>query len=335
MSQPTVSILTPFKNTERYLDDCLQSIINQTFENWELLIVDDNSTDKSHAIVNAYAEKDKRIKLFKNEGNGIIDALRLAFSESSGQYITRMDSDDIMPPEKLRFMLEDLKFHGKKHVALGLVKYFGTHDIGDGYSKYEAWLNQLTQTGRNYSEIFKECVIPSPCWMVHRDDLETCGGFTPNRYPEDYDLTFRFYKHNLKCIPSQNLLHYWRDYSTRTSRTHEHYAQNHFLHLKVDYFLDLEYDSQRPLTVWGAGQKGKTTAKLLQNHKVPFYWICDNPQKIGKHIYGELLRSFEYLKQLERPQSIVTVANTQAQAEIRAYFKSQHMEPMVDYFFFC
>ncbi|MEH6536042.1 MAG: glycosyltransferase family 2 protein [Psychroserpens sp.] len=335
MQKPLISILTPFQNTAQYLPECIESIINQSYPHWELLIVDDHSTDKSHDIVLAFADKDKRIKLLKNTGTGIIDALRLAFSKSQGNYITRMDSDDIMHSEKLEVMLKDLQTHGKQHIALGLVKYFNANGIGDGYAKYESWLNGLTRKGQNYSEIYKECVIPSPCWMLHRDDFLACGAFTPNRYPEDYDLTFRFYTKNMKCIPSQNLLHYWRDYSTRASRTHEHYAENHFLELKVDYFLELNYNPLRPLTIWGAGKKGKKVAQLLKRKQVPFIWICDNPKKIGKHIYDELLFSFEHLEAIEQPQSIVTVANHESQEEIKAYFISQQMSSMVDYFFFC
>jgi glycosyltransferase involved in cell wall biosynthesis len=335
MNHDSISILTPFKNTTSYLEACLDSIIAQDYEHWELLIVDDHSTDNSYDLVNAYAEKDKRIKLFKNKGQGIIDALRLAFSESSGSFITRMDSDDLMHPKKLSTMLKDLKTHGKQHLALGLVTYFSENGIGDGYAKYESWLNTLTQNGDNYSEIYKECVIPSPCWMLHRDDFLDCGALTPDRYPEDYDLTFRFYKNDIKCIPSNTVLHYWRDYSTRASRTHEHYAENHFLELKVDYFLELNYDNSRPLSVWGAGQKGKKVTKLLKLKGIDFTWICDNPKKIGKHIYDELLYSFEHLKVLERPQSIVTVANTESQAEIKAYFECHGMLTMKDYFFFC
>ncbi|MCK8480686.1 glycosyltransferase family 2 protein [Psychroserpens algicola] len=335
MNQETISILIPFKNTEHYLEECLDSVIAQEHQNWELLIVDDHSTDNSYTLVSAYAEKDKRVKLFKNKGNGIIEALRLAFSESSGTYITRMDSDDIMHPQKLGTMLKDLKSHGRQTVALGLVKYFSADGIGEGYAKYEAWLNTLTREGENYSEIYKECVIPSPCWMLHRDDLLACNAFTPNRYPEDYDLTFRFYKHNITCIPSQKLLHYWRDYSTRASRTDKHYTENHFLELKVDYFLELDYNASRPLTLWGAGQKGKRVAKLLKQKQVPFIWVCDNPKKIGKHIYDEQLFGFEHLKTLSNPQTIVTVANNESQLEIKTYLKNQGMSAMQDYFFFC
>ena len=317
------------------MPECIDSILNQTYTDWELLIIDDHSTDDSHNIVVEYSKKDPRIKLYKNSGSGIIQALQTAFNHSEGSYITRMDSDDIMHPDKLEFMISDLKQYGRHHIALGLVQYFSDDGISNGYARYEAWLNHLTKTGNNYSEIYKECVIASPCWMLHRDDLIACDAFNPDRYPEDYDLTFRFYKHNIKCIPSHQLLHYWRDYSTRTSRTHEHYAQNYFLDIKLRYFLELDYDASRPLTVWGAGFKGKTIAQQLVDKNIPFYWICDNPKKIGKDIYDQKLLNFDYLQELNHPQSIVTVANEQAQEAIRAYFETHDMQSMIDYFFFC
>ncbi|MDA9343770.1 glycosyltransferase, partial [Algibacter sp.] len=241
MHNPLVSILIPFKNTEDFIVDCLESIIKQTYTHWELLIVDDNSTDSSFSMVETIAQKDNRIKLFKNSGNGIIDALQLAFKQSTGEFITRMDSDDMMNHNKLEILSNNLLNNGQGHVALGMVNYFSAEGIKAGYKNYEIWLNGLTQNGANYSEIYKECVIPSPCWMIHREDLIACNAFNPNIYPEDYDLAFRFYKHHFKCIPCDVVLHDWRDYSHRTSRTNEHYAENHFIPLKLDYFLELDF----------------------------------------------------------------------------------------------
>lgn len=335
MQDDMISILTPFKNTEKFLPECIESIQSQSYENWELIIVDDGSTDTSFNIVESYAANDSRIKLFKNSGTGIIEALRFAFSLSKGKFITRMDSDDVMPYNKLEMMRNQLVEYGKKHLALGLVKYFGETGISDGYHKYELWLNKLTKSGNNYAEIYKECVIPSPCWMLHREDLIACEAFEPNRYPEDYDLAFRFYKYQYKCIPSIDVLHYWRDYSTRTSRTHEHYAQNYFLHIKTHYFLELDYNPKRPLTLWGAGFKGKEIAKLLIKNKIPFYWICNNPKKIGKKIHGQKLLPVSYLETLKNPQSIITVANSKSQKHISNVFEMLNLKPMEDYFFFC
>ena len=335
MQTPLISILIPFKNTAEFLPECLQSIINQTFTNWELLIIDDGSTDNSFDIVQGFADKDPRIQLFKNNGNGIIEALRLAFTKSKGELITRMDSDDIMAFNKLEVLSANLLKYGKHHVAIGLVSYFSETGIGDGYTKYESWINNLTTNGTNYSEIYKECVIPSPCWMVHREDLVNADAFNPNRYPEDYDLTFRFYQKGYKCIPCFTVLHQWRDYSTRASRTDPHYAHDYLLDIKLYYFLKLDYNETRPLTVWGAGDKGKTIAKTLVEKEVPFHWICDNPKKIGRDIYGQELKSFHFLKQINNPQSIITVANSEAQKQIRSYLKQLELESMRDYFFFC
>ncbi len=335
MHQNLISILSPFKNTSQFLPECINSILSQSYTNWELIIVDDNSTDDSYDIVKSFQEKDSRIKLYKNPERGIINALRHAFKHSKGQYITRMDSDDVMIENKLKVLQDNLTKYGKKHVAIGLVEYFSSEGIGDGYSKYETWLNDLTRKGKNYSEIYKECVIPSPCWMIHRSDLINCDAFIPDFYPEDYDLTFRMYMNKIKCIPCGEVLHKWRDYSWRSSRTHVHYAQNYLLEIKTKYFIAIDYNSKRPLVIWGAGFKGKTIAKYLLQADIQFIWICDNPKKIGKQIYDQKMYHFDYLKQLEQPQSIISVANVEAQCQIRSYFKEQNQIEMIDYFFFC
>ncbi len=335
MQDPLVSILIPFKDTARFLPECLDSILNQEYAHWEVLAINDHSTDDSWEVVNTFVEEDSRINVFENEGKGIIDALRTAYTESQGLFITRMDSDDVMGPNKLQVLVQSLLKKGKGHLAVGQVRYFSDRGISNGYERYEQWLNGLTLNGSNYSEIYKECVVPSPCWMAYREDLDACGAFDPNRYPEDYDLTFRFYEKELSCIPCDQVLHYWRDYDTRTSRTSEHYAQNYFLEIKLHYFLKLEYDTKRPLTIWGAGNKGKEIAKGLLKRNIAFFWLCDNPNKIGKSIYGKEMLHYTTLQGLKNPQSIVTVANEKAQKMIRDYFLELGQKSGKDYFFFC
>ncbi len=309
--------------------------MSQSHQNWELLIVDDHSEDASFDMVEAFAATDNRIKLYKNKKHGIIEALRLAFNKSSGDYITRMDSDDIMMPHKLDILLSNLLDKGKQNVAIGLVEYFSKDGIGDGYKRYEAWLNALTIDGLNYSEIYKECVIPSPCWMIHKQDLISCGAFSSNRYPEDYDLAFRFYKHQMTCIPCDTVLHRWRDYESRASRTDEHYTQNYFLEIKLHYFLELDYDVKKTLVIWGAGYKGKKMARLLIERNIEFIWICNNPKKIGKHIYNNELHDINFLNTLNNMQVIVTVANPDSQRRIRSFLSNKQLKSYRDYFFFC
>ncbi|MDH3697208.1 MAG: glycosyltransferase [Flavobacteriaceae bacterium] len=332
---PLISILIPFKNTAVYLPECLESIRSQSYSNWEVCAVNDHSTDASLALLETWSQRDPRFKVAANPGKGIIPALRKALEMSSGELITRMDSDDIMKRDKLKFLCTPLYHNGPGYLAIGGVRYFSERGISDGYARYERWLNKLTAAGNNYSELYKECVIPSPCWMTFREDLFKAGAFDADRYPEDYDLAFRFYKAELKCIPCNDILHDWRDYEERTSRNHEHYAQNYFLKIKLHYFLDLHYQASRPLTLWGAGAKGKEIAQDLTSRNVPFHWLCDNPKKIGKNIYGNLLLHFSEIEKMDKPQCIITVANEVAQIEISAFMDKRGFQSMQDYFFFC
>ena len=171
MVNPLVSILIPFKNVEEFLEECLESICSQTYQNWEVLAINDQSDDNSLAIAKRFSQLDNRFKIFTNTESGIITALRKAYEYSSGDYITRMDADDHMTVDRIQTMLTSLKEKGKGFLAIGQVKYFAENGVNDGYDRYEKWLNQLTADGTNFEEIYKECVIPSPCWMVHKTDF--------------------------------------------------------------------------------------------------------------------------------------------------------------------
>lgn len=334
-SKTLISIIMPVKNTALYLEACLDSILQQSVQHWELVAVNDHSTDNSLHILSSYAEKHSNIRVLNNTGKGIIPALRLAYQSSKGTFITRMDSDDIMQPNKLEVMQKALLKSGTGHVASGKVKYFADFPIGDGFKKYEAWLNELIHEGNNFQDIYKECVIPSPCWMAYRSDINLCGGFTPNDYPEDYDLVFRFYENQLQCLPCEQVLHQWRDYSNRTSRVDDHYADHSFLDIKLKYFLKLDHRTNSTILLWGAGKKGKRLASILTKKEIPFQWICDNPNKIGKEIYGHLLHDVKEVSNFANFQSIVSVANPAAKEAIKKSFMNEKLVNNLDYFFFC
>lgn len=316
MYKPVVSILMPVKNTGVFLKECINSILNQTFKNWELIAVDDNSQDMSFDVLSNFSKKDSRVTVLHNSGTGIIDALRLAYQHSSARFITRMDSDDIMEPDKLELMLNQLKFKGEGHIAVGLVNYFSSGNLGEGYPNYATWLNKLTSNESNFLDIYKECSIPSPCWMVSRLDFDRCGGFSSDVYPEDYDLAFRFRKAGLKIAGVNKVIHHWRDYSTRTSRTHQNYSDNRFSELKVFHFLDQDYNSALPLVLWGAGNKGKKIASLLNYNKIQFQWVCNNTNKIGREIYGTYLQDLEGLNSHSKSQVIVAVSSPRDSDEL-------------------
>lgn len=328
-----ISLLMPVYNAAPFLVECLDSICQQSYTNWELLAIDDFSTDTSLEILSAYAKKDKRIRVYQNEAKGIIPALRLAFAKSQGNFISRMDADDRMPLDKLTKMEALLREKGKKTVVTGLVKYFSAMGIREGYRRYEKWLNTILIEDRAYTEIYRECVIPSPAWMIHREDLQQCGAFESSQYPEDYDLVFRFYEAGFSIAVVPDLVHYWRDHPERSSRTMEQYANAAYFALKIPYFLKLDYDSNRPLVLWGAGKKGKAVARLLLANNITFYWICDNPAKIGLSIYEVPIYEEAKLAQLSNPQVLIVVSNPEDQKNIRKDLAELNLYMGQDYFF--
>ncbi len=327
-----VSIVMPVRNAAPYLRACLDSIVQQSYAHWELWAADDHSSDESFEILSKYSKQDSRIHAISNLGRGIIHALQTAYQHCLGELITRMDADDSMTTTRLESMVHRLVSIGKGHVAVGYVEYFAEGQLGAGYKKYAHWLNDLTAREANFSEIYKECVVPSPCWMVWRKDFESCQGFTPERYPEDYDLCFRFYRAGYKIAGIPEILHRWRDYPDRTSRTHEHYADNRFLELKLSYFLNIDHDTNKQLMLWGAGDKGKNVARQLNKKQINFLWVSNNKKKIGHEIHGRNILSPQTIDKNISSQIIILVANPKEQLELLDKLKKYEN---VEVFLFC
>lgn len=318
MHSSLISILLPVYNAGDYLAPCLDSILAQTETHWELIAVDDFSTDQSREVLQRYAA-DPRIRCYSNTTKGLIPALRLAFQECRGDLITRMDDDDLMPQTKLASLKKTLLDDDPGCVATGLVLYFSDNELGEGYQRYALWINRLAVAESHYAEIYKECPLPSPCWMMHREDLLSVGAFDSDTYPEDYDLCFRLYQHGKRIVAAHEVLHLWRDHPHRASRMAPPYEDNTFLDLKLNYFFKIDYQPRRPLVIWGAGRKGKTTARFLSGKGVPFYWVCDNPRKWGKSMYGAVWQDYRVLSSLKDPQVIILVATPDEQPVIARY----------------
>ncbi len=271
--QPIVSIIMPVKNAEKYIHECLSSIRGQTFSFWELLIVNDHSTDNSQSIVEEFVQVDHRIRSLPNKGNGIIPALQLAFQHCQGTYITRMDADDIMPKNRLELMVNTLENSEPDSIVTGKVEYFGSTPISPGYLNYQNWLNERAEKGDHWQWIYRECVVASPNWMIRTEDLNLSN----LSYPEDYHLVLKWYEmgYNIQSINETTLN--WREHPERTSRNSLHYHQEAFFNLKVNHFIRHKLGSDQ-LVLWGTGQKGRLTADILRDQGIEFVWMDIDPK---------------------------------------------------------
>ena len=306
-----VSILIPFRNEELFIRECLDSILAQTYEHWEAILVNDRSTDQGPSIAEEYATRDARFRIFYNPGSGVIEALRHGLKQSTGALITRMDADDLKTATNLESLVERVE---PGTVAVGKVEYFRDGGVGEGFKSYATWLNALSETDSHFSDVYRECVIPSPCWMMTRTDLDSIGGFEHNRYPEDYDLCFRMYAHGLKTKGTDLIIHRWRDYDERSSRILDYYADHTFLDLKMHFFAQIDFDPSKKLVVYGAGKKAKY---FVRNWKTPITWVTSNEKKIGHIVYGNRIQSAREFLPDTSHQIVVLVASPKDKDDIK------------------
>ncbi|MCB0762727.1 MAG: glycosyltransferase [Flavobacteriales bacterium] len=284
------------KNEEAYITECLLSILQQSSDLFqiEIIVVDDHSTDRSKELCIHLANADNRIKYFPNFGKGTLEALQTAAQHARGEFISRMDADDLMPANKLQNLFVALQEQPQCDLSTGKVEYFSTgKPLENGFVQYQNWLNDVAMQGAFYTEIYKECTVASPNWLIRREAFLSSGGFEALQYPEDYDLVFRWKKHQFQIAFVDEVTHLWRDHHNRASRNLDWYADNRFLELKLQRFLEQDYHPSYKLSVLGAGKKGKAVAKWLIDHSVPFDWYSNNLRKTQVPIYHQHLKHWE------------------------------------------
>jgi glycosyltransferase involved in cell wall biosynthesis len=329
-----VSIIFPVYNADKYLGECLNSIIKQSYSNWELIAVDDYSNDNSWRLLEDYQKKDSRIRIFRNrKEKGILPALQQASLHIRGTLVTRMDADDWMPEYKIETMIKEVR---PKVIVTGLVQYFTDEgEMGQGYLKYENWMNEVLLSQNPWQHLFEECIIPSPAWMMSYEDFEALGGFANGQYPEDYDFCFRLYQAGFKIKTCPRVLHYWRDHSSRSSRQLKEYADQNFFKLKVHYLQVLELVGQNSrLLLWGAGKKGKALAALLNQSGICFVWSCNSPGKWGHIINGvQVEKPSTAIKKCIGGKAIIAVSGPTDKLKVREML-TPYFEPDCCYSFY-
>lgn len=120
---PEISVIVPVYNVEKYLRQCIESIKMQTFENWELILVDDGSLDNSGSICDEYAQSDNRIKVVHKENGGVSTARNFGLAIAAGKYISFIDSDDYIVPKFFEIMLEKLLTYKADIVRCGFYEF--------------------------------------------------------------------------------------------------------------------------------------------------------------------------------------------------------------------
>ena len=215
MDEPLVSIIMGVYNEEQTLERCLDSILNQTYTNWEFIICDDGSTDGTIGILEKYQDKDNRIKVLKNEENMRLAAsLNRCLGEAQGKYIARMDADDISSPERLAKQVEYLD----KHEDIDCV---GCNMMVFDESGDKGVRNSIEKPSKD--DLLTKTPFYHPTIMMRKTVYDNLKGYKVSKETmraEDLNLWFRFYKENYKGYNIQEILYRYHeskaDYNKRT-----------------------------------------------------------------------------------------------------------------------
>ena len=190
MSNPKVSVIMSVYNGEKYLQEAIESILNQTFENFEFIIVNDAATDKTKEILECYKEKDSRIRIITNTVNiGLTKSLNKIIKRASGVYLARMDADDIALPQRLEKQVDFLRVHPE--VGLLGTSSFEINKKGDIINKKKI---PVLDSDIRFALIKSNPFFHSSV-MMRKAILEKAGGYDKNiEISQDYELWFRIAK---------------------------------------------------------------------------------------------------------------------------------------------
>lgn len=195
MRLPLVSIITPTHNHEKYLAFCLQSVINQTFKDWEMIIVDDASSDRTYDIALNFAKKDKRIKILRHKTNWgikkIVNTYNQALNLSRGKYIAILEGDDFLPKDKLKLQVKAME-NDNSVLSYGnwvLVSQSGRKIYQRNFDKFnQSYLNNNPPPSILNLYLTLQFDIGSQTVMIKKDSLLKIGGFHKGKYYPFVDI---------------------------------------------------------------------------------------------------------------------------------------------------
>ena len=235
MRVPRVSVLLPTFNALATLPRAVASLRAQTFRDWELLVVDDGSTDGSADWLRTEAAREPRLKVISQPHAGIVPALNGGLAEARGEFVARMDADDESLPERLAEQVAWLDAHPDTGVVGALVEFAGDRTTSAGYALHVDWLNSVVSPEQIALNRFVEAPFAHPSVMFRRGLAARHGGYRDGNFPEDSELWLRWLEAGVRMAKVPRVLLRWHDPPARLSRTDPRYDVEAFYRLKAEY----------------------------------------------------------------------------------------------------
>lgn len=296
-----ISVALPCFNAQDSLEACLESLLAQTFEDFEVVAVNDGSTDATLDVLRQFSARDGRIRVFDRPHGGVVRAMNFAVEQSRGEYVARMDSDDICLPERLALQKDHLDRHPHVGLVGGLVRFGGDCESAKGYQAYVDWTNTLVTEEEISLARFVESPYVNPSIMFRKELVSRCGPFYDGPFPEDYEFLLRLMAAGVRMdkVPREVLI--WNDPPTRLTRTDPRYDPDAFYRTKAVYLARwLASRGIERVSVIGGGRITRRRALMLEEHGIVIErWLEVDPDKIGQRASGRPVCSW---REVEAPQ---------------------------------
>ena len=361
-----ISIVLPVYNGEKYLCESIESVLGQTYRNWELIIVDDCSTDRSPIIMREYGEKDSRIKVFHNKKNEKLPmSLNIGFANASGDYFTWTSDDNKYKPQALERMQAILE---------------RTPDIGLVYADMDYIDEEGNKTNNISIDVenlfFNDCV--GACFLYRASVAREIGGYQPEWFlVEDYEYWLRLAEKHVIYHLSENLYEY-RYHKASLTKT-KRYRINEQLHKlrmerlnfilariqekqKAELFIDMclqnmellpmlkskfykdtllpehirwieqkrMFQPDKQVILFGAGEYGKNALTYFGNQKVA-YFVDNNANVVGTKIEEIDVIDFERLVQIYKEYQIVVAVDARKISSIVSQLEKAGIREYITY----
>ena len=193
--EPLISVIVPVYNVEDYLDQCMESIVGQTYPHLEILMVDDGSTDNSGTLCDQWAERDQRIRVIHQENGGLSAARNTALDAMSGELVIMVDSDDVLHPDAVSILLQAIQAH-HADVAIGSFVVFDGMDANWPTITSEKTVRHYDSQAALKAIYYQDKLTNSSCWRLFKASLFNDVRYPVGKYYEDLAIVYPLYK---KC----------------------------------------------------------------------------------------------------------------------------------------
>ena len=279
----------PVYDAAAMLPACLDSVLAQTCGDFELVAVDDGSTDRSAQVLAAYARRDARVKPLGIPHRGIVAALNEGLAACEGAYVARMDADDLMHPGRLERQLGYMEAHPDCDLTGSLVRAYGIgKEVSSGALRYHAWLNGLTGDAEIKRELFVDSPIAHSTFFARRGLYERLAGYRDCPWAEDYDFLFRAFHAGAVFGKVPEVLLDRGDWEGRLTRVDPRCRRKAMFGAKAHHFAAGSWlRGKAGVVILGTGPSGRVVAAALRELEVPVLAFADNrPGPPGRTVMG-------------------------------------------------